>query len=115
MVRVKRGVIAHKRRKNLLKYAKGFRLGRKSKYRLAKEAVYHALRYATRDRKAKKRSFRQLWQLQINAGAKSKGVRYSDLIFGLKTRKVELNRKMLAILAKEKPETFAKIIELVKQ
>jgi large subunit ribosomal protein L20 len=114
MVRIKRGVAAHKRRKHLLEYAKGFRLGRKSKYRLAKEAIYHAFKYATRDRKAKKRDFRQLWQLQINAASRNSGTNYNKLISGLKAKKVTLNRKMLSLLAKEKPEIFAKIAEFSK-
>ena len=106
MVRVKRGKLAHKRRKHLLKYAKGFRWGRKSKYRLAKEALMHAWKYAYRDRKVKKRDFRQLWQLQINALARKNGINYSKLIHGLKENKIELDRKILSELAKKHPEIF---------
>ncbi len=114
MVRVKRGVAAHKRRKHLLKRAKGFRWGRQAKYRLAKEAVYHALRFSFRDRKAKKREFRQLWQIQINAASRQYNLPYNQLVKGLKEKKIELDRKILATLAKNNPEVFGKIIEKVK-
>jgi len=115
MVRVKRGKSAHKRRKHLLKYAKGFRWGRKAKYRLAKEAMMHAWTHAYRDRKAKKREFRKLWQVQINAASRKQGLSYSKFINGLKKKKIEIDRKVLADLAKNKQEIFAKIIEKVKQ
>lgn len=114
MVRVKRGKIAHKRRKHLLKYAKGFRWGRKAKYRLAKEALYHAWRYAYRDRKAKKREFRKLWQTQINSACRQAGISYSRFIAGLKHKKIELDRKILATLAQSHPQIFEKIIEKTK-
>ena len=114
MVRIKRGTASHKRRKNLLARAKGFRWGRKSKYRLAKDAVYHALRYAYRDRKAKKRVFRHSWQTQINSASRLEGVTYSKLIKGLKDKNIILDRKILSILATEKPEIFAKIVGQVK-
>lgn len=115
MVRVKRGIIAHKRRKHLLKYTKGFRWGRKSKYRLAKEAIYHAWTHAYRGRKEKKRNFRQLWQTQINASCREQGLSYSKFIHALKIKKIELNRKILAELAQKKPEIFEKIIQEVKK
>jgi large subunit ribosomal protein L20 len=114
MVRVKRGKTAHKRRKRLLKLTKGFRGGRKSKYRLAKEALFHALSYAYRDRKRKKREARSLWQTQINAACRQLGISYSKFIHGLKAKNIELDRKILATLANEKPEIFAKIVEFVK-
>lgn len=114
MVRVKRGKIAHKRRKHLLKYAKGFRWGRKSKFRLAKVAVYHAWSHAYKDRKRKKREFRQLWQIQINAACKNLGISYSRFIHHLKKKGIELDRKILAQLAKEHPQTFEKIVEKAK-
>ena len=114
MIRVKRGKIAHKRRKHLLKYAKGFRWGRKKKYRLAKVALMKAWRYAYRDRRAKKREFRMLWQSQINAACRSLGLSYSKFISGLKKNKIELDRKILAQLAKEHPQIFGKIVERVK-
>ena len=114
MVRVKRGKTAHKRRKHLLKYAKGFRWGRKTKYRQAKEAVYHAWEYAYRDRRTKKRDFRKLWQVQINAACRQSEISYSKFISGLKKNKIELDRKILATLAKDYPQIFEKIIEKVK-
>jgi large subunit ribosomal protein L20 len=114
MVRVKRGKIAHKRRKHLLKYAKGFRWGRKTKYRAAKEALYHAWEYAYRDRRTKKRDFRKLWQIQINAACRQQGLSYSKFIAGLKKNKIELDRKILSTLAKTHPEIFKKIVEKVK-
>ena len=114
MVRVKRGKTAHKRRKRILKQTKGFRWGRKSKYRLAKDALYHAWEYAYRDRKTKKREFRKLWQTQINAACRQSGISYSRFISGLKKNKVALDRKILSELAKKHPQIFEKIIEKAK-
>ena len=115
MVRVKRGKIAHKRRKHLLKYAKGFRWGRKSKYKLAKDALMHAWKYAYRDRKVKKREFRKLWQIQINAACREQGISYSKFMYGLKQNKIELNRKILPELAQNHPQIFKKIVEKTKE
>jgi len=115
MVRVKRGTAAHKRRKNLLKHTKGFRWTRKSKYRLAKEALLHAWVYSYRDRKTKKRVFRQLHQTKINAAARKQGIPYSKLMNMLKKKKIELDRKILANLAEHNPEIFEKILKEVKQ
>jgi len=84
MTRVKRGTIAKKRKKNILKHAKGFRWGRKSKYKAAKDALRHAWTYAYRDRRTKKREFRKLWQIQINAACRNLGIPYNQLIFNLK-------------------------------
>jgi len=117
MTRVKRGTIANKRRKKLLKAAKGFKWGRKSKYRAAKEALYHAWRNAFIGRKNKKRNFRRLWNIKINAGARmysDNGLNYSKFINGLKKANIELDRKVLAELAENHPEIFKKIIETVK-
>ncbi|PIU47093.1 50S ribosomal protein L20 [bacterium (Candidatus Gribaldobacteria) CG07_land_8_20_14_0_80_33_18] len=114
MTRVKRGKIAHKRRKHLLKYTKGFRWGRKSKYRAAKEALLHAFTYAYRDRKAKKRERRALWQIQINAACREHSLSYSKFIHGLKQKKIELDRKILAQLAQSHPEIFEKLVEKAK-
>ena len=114
MSRIKRSVQARKHRKNIMKHAKGFKYGRKSKFKLAKDALRHAWTYAFRDRKAKKRSFRNLWNLQINALARENGITYSRLINGLKTKKIELDRKVLSELAKQQPEIFSKIVEEVK-
>lgn len=115
MARVKRGKIAHKRRKHLLGHAKGFRWGRKSKYRLAKDALFHGWSYAYRDRKAKKREFRALWQTQINAACRELGISYSKFIYGLKQNKIEINRKVLANLAQNHSEIFKKIVEIGKK
>lgn len=114
MVRVKRGKTAHKRRKRLLKQVKGFKWGRKTKYRQAKEALYHAWTYAYRDRKVKKREFRKLWQIQIGAACRNLGLSYNKFIHQLKEKKIGLDRKILAQLAKEKPEIFKKIVEKTK-
>jgi len=114
MVRVKRGKIAHKRRKYLLKHTKGFRWGRKKKYRLAKVAIMKAWRYAYRDRRAKKRDFRALWQTKINAACRPYGISYSKFIFGLKKNKIELDRKILADLAQNHSQIFEKIAEKVR-
>ena len=115
MVRVKRGKTAHKRRKKILKHTKGFRWGRKSKYKLAKQALQKAWTYAYRDRKVKKREFRKLWQVQINAACRKFGLSYNKFIHQLKEKNIELDRKILAQLAKEKPEVFEKIVEEVKK
>ncbi len=115
MVRVKRGLSAHKRRKNVLEDAKGFRWGRKSKYKAAKEALTHARVYAYRDRKVKKRDFRKLWQTQINAGCRILKISYSKFIAGLKGSNIELDRKILSELAKTQPEIFEKIVEKAKE
>jgi len=115
MVRVKRGKIAHKRRKHLLKDAKGFKWDRKSKYKAAKQALMKAWSYSYRDRKVKKREKRALWQIQINAGCRSLGISYSKFIAELKKNKIELDRKILSQLAREKPEIFEKIIKIVKK
>ena len=114
MVRVKRGTTAHKRRKNVLKHTKGFRWGRKSKYKAAKEALAHARTYAYRDRRVKKREFRKLWQIQINAACRPCGISYSKFIAGLKKNKIEIDRKILSELAKKRPEIFKKIVEKAK-
>lgn len=114
MVRIKRGKAARKKRKRLLRQVKGFRWGRKSKYKLAKDALRHAWKYAYRDRKVKKREFRKLWQIQISAACRQQGISYSRFIYGLKKNKIELDRKILAQLAQTCPEIFKKIVEKVK-
>ncbi|HDL75118.1 MAG TPA: 50S ribosomal protein L20 [bacterium] len=115
MARVKRGTTANKRRKNLLKYTKGFMWGRKSKFKAAKEALLHAWTYAFRDRRVKKREFRKLWQIQIGAACKNLGISYSKFIHYLKENKIELDRKILSELARNEPEIFKKIVEKVKK
>ncbi|GMX58597.1 MAG: 50S ribosomal protein L20 [Candidatus Microsyncoccus archaeolyticus] len=114
MARVKRGTIANKRRKKVLKQAKGFKWGRKSKYKLAKQAVMKALSYSTRDRKVKKRMKRALWQVQLSAFLKEKGLSYNKFIAGLKKKDIQIDRKILSVLVKEKPEAVEKIIEIIK-
>ncbi len=111
MSRVKRGTTANKRRKNVLKYTKGFRWGRKSKYKLAKQALQKAWTYAYRDRKVKKRVFRKNWQVQIGAACKAEGTSYSKFIYGLKKQGIELDRKVLSQLAQSHPEIFKKVLE----
>ncbi len=114
MPRVKRAVASRKHRKHLMKHAKGFEFGRKSKFKLAKDALRHAWTYAYRDRKVKKRTNRQLWNLQINAATRAQGITYSKFINGLKKKSIELDRKVLSTLAKEYPDIFSKILEEVK-
>lgn len=114
MSRVKRAVQARKHRKNVLKQTKGFKYGRKSKYKLAKDALRHALTYAYRDRKVKKRTFRNLWNLQINALARENGITYSRFINGLKKKNIVLDRKVLSELANQYPQVFVKIVEEAK-
>lgn len=114
MVRVKRGVAAHKRRKKIIKQAKGFKWGRKSKYKLAKDALRHAWTHAYQDRRRKKRDFRRLWQIKINAASRATGLTYSQFINKLKKAKIGLDRKILAQLAVDQPEVFKKIVEKIK-
>ncbi len=115
MARVKRGKTAHKRRKHLLKYAKGFRWGRSTKYRLAKDALYHAWTYSYRDRRTKKRERRALWQIKISALCRQQEIPYSKFIAGLKKNKIEINRHILAELSQHHPEIFEKIMETIKK
>ncbi|MDD5043875.1 MAG: 50S ribosomal protein L20 [Patescibacteria group bacterium] len=114
MSRVKRGKAHLKRRKNLLKKAKGYKWGRKSKIKLATTAVLKAGAYAYRDRRNKKRAARSLWQVQLNATARESGLSYSKLMGALKKRGVGLDRKILADLANNDPEVFKKIVAGVK-
>jgi large subunit ribosomal protein L20 len=99
MPRVKRAVHSHKKRRKVLKAAKGFRGGRGRLLRSAKEAVARALQYAYRDRRTKKREIRSLWIVRVNAAARENGLSYSQLVFGLKKAGVEVDRKVLADLA----------------
>ena len=114
MPRVKRGVIANKRRTNVLRYTKGFRWGRKSKERAAKEALLHAWTHAFRGRKEKKRVYRQLWNVKINAAVREEGMNYSQFIAALKKKGVALDRKVLADLAEHEPEIFKKVVAFVR-
>ncbi len=97
-----------------MKLTKGFHWGRKSKERAAKEALLHALSRKFRGRKEKKRNFRNLWNVRINAGARAEGVSYSKLIAGLKKKGVKLDRKILADLAKNEPAVFKKVVAFTK-
>jgi large subunit ribosomal protein L20 len=114
MPRVKRGKIAHKRREKILRYTKGFRWGRKSKERAAKEALLHAWTHAFRGRKQKKRDFRRLWNVRVNAAARAEGTTYGRFVAALKRKNVKLDRKILADLALSEPEVFKKVLEFVK-
>lgn len=114
MVRVKKSTAARKHRQHLLKHAKGFRWGRKSKLRAAKDALRHAWTYAFRDRKAKKRTNRQLWNVHINGAVRPLGINYSKFIKALKNNKIEIDRKILSELSEKYQETFQKIVETVK-
>src|SRR5580765_4683144 len=111
MPRVRRGAKARRRRNRIRKEAKGFRGGRSKLWKAMVDAVHHAWRYATRDRKRRKRDFRRLWIVRINAAARGAGVSYSQLIGGLKRHRIELDRKVLADLAISDPKAFAKIVE----
>ncbi|MEM7063122.1 MAG: 50S ribosomal protein L20 [Cyanobacteria bacterium P01_B01_bin.77] len=112
MARVKRGNVARKRRKKILKLAKGYRGAHSKLFRTANQQVMKALRYAYRDRRNKKRDFRRLWITRINAAARLNGTTYSRLIGDLKTANIQINRKMLAQMAVLDPDTFTKVVEL---
>ena len=114
MSRVKRGNVARKRRKKILKLAKGFRGSHSKLFRTANQQVMKALRNAYRDRRKRKRDFRRLWITRINAAARINGLSYSKLTHQLKKAEVGLNRKMLAQLAMVDPNAFAKVVEVAK-
>ena len=103
-----------KRRRNILKQVKGFRHGRKSKERMAREALLHAGLHAFHDRRKKKRNMRALWQVKINAAARTNGISYSKLINNFKRANVKLDRKILSQLAEHQPNIFSKIINSIK-
>ena len=113
-MRVKRGLASHRRHKKYLKMAKGFRGGRSRLYRTAREAVERSLVYAYTGRKLRKRDFRKLWILRINAGARITGLSYSRFIHGLQLAGIIINRKMLADLAVREKADFAALVELAK-
>jgi len=112
--RVKRGTKRHNRRKKLLSLAKGYYLSKSKLYKFAKESVEKALVYAYRDRKVRKREFRRLWIVRIGAAARMNGMNYNQLISGLKTAGVEMDRKMLADIALQDPAAFTKLAETAK-
>ena len=113
-MRVKKGFKARRRRNRILKLAKGFRGRRKNCYKRANQAVERALDYATRDRAARKRNFRRLWIVRINAAARGAGLSYSRLIAGLAKNKIALDRKVLADMAVADPAGFAAVANIAK-
>jgi len=114
MSRVKRGTTTKAKHKSLLAKTKGFRHGRKNLVKMARQADTKAGQYAYRDRRVKKRDFRRLWIIQINAACKLNDIKYSIFMNGLKNKKIELDRKVLSQIARENPEEFTKIVQKVK-
>ena len=114
MPRVKRGTKARRRRKKIMKLAKGYTGGRRKQYRQARETVERGLAYAYRDRRAKKRNFRQLWIIRINAAARLNGLSYGQLIHGLTRAGIKVDRKILADLAVADPQAFGAVAEAAK-
>jgi len=115
MARVKRAVNAHKKRRVILERAAGYRGQRSRLYRKAKEQVTHSLVYAYRDRRAKKGEFRRLWIQRINAASRANGLTYNRLIQGLALAGIEVDRRILADLAVNNPDTFAALVESAKK
>lgn len=113
MTRVKKGVNALKSRRNILRQVKGYRFGRSTKERQANEAIVHAGTYAFAHRRDKKNDFRKLWAVRLNAGLRPLGHSYSKFIGALKKNGISLDRKVLATIANDKPETFKRIVEKV--
>jgi large subunit ribosomal protein L20 len=114
MPRVKRGVASSRRRKRILKQATGYSGARSKTFKVARESVEKAMLYAYRDRKQKKRQFKKLWIVRINAAAREHGLSYSRFMNGLKKAEIELDRKVLAQLALEDPAAFAQLVETAK-
>ena len=114
MARVKRSVNAHKKRREVLEQASGYRGQRSRLYRKAKEQVQHSMMYAYRDRRARKGDFRKLWIQRINAAARAEGMTYNRFISGLKAADIEVDRKILADLAVTDPTAFAALVELAR-
>ena len=115
MARVKGGTTSNKRRKNILAMTKGYRFGRSTKKRQAREAIFHAGKYAFAHRKDKKGDMRALWNIRINAAVRPLGLSYSKLINVLKKKGIKLDRKILASLAKDEPKTFERVVAQAKQ
>ena len=113
-MRVKTGVVRTRRHKRLLKQARGFYSGRRKHFRKAKEQLERSLVYAYRDRRQKKRDFRRLWIVRINAAARLNGMNYSTFMHGLKVANIELDRKVLADMAMNAPESFTKVADASK-
>ena len=114
MARIKRAVNAHKKRRKVLKLAKGYWGSKSKQYRTASEQVRSSLCYAYAGRKMRKRDFRRLWIIRINAAARLSGMSYSTFINGLKKKNIEVNRKMLADLAVNDAAAFAQLVEIAK-
>ena len=114
MSRVKGGVMASKRRRNILEQVKGYRFGRSKKKRQAREAIYHAQLHAFAHRKDKKNDFRRLWITRINAALQTHEIKYSRFIKMLSDKSIKVDLKILATLAKELPEAFSRFVENVK-
>ena len=114
MSRTKHSVARKKRKKKVLRMAKGYRGARSRSYRSANEQVMHSMQYAYRDRRARKRDFRRLWIARINAAARMNGLSYSRFIRGLKLAEVEVNRKMLAEMAVSDPASFSELVQKAK-
>ena len=115
MSRIKSGTVTRRRHKKILKQVKGFRGGRRRLFRSANEALNKAMQYAFRDRRQRKRQFRRLWNIRINAAARENDLSYSKFIHGLKLSGLDINRKMLAHLALEEPETFSRLARVAKE
>jgi large subunit ribosomal protein L20 len=114
-MRVKTGTVRHRRHKKLLKQARGFYSGRRKHFRKAKEQLERSMVYAYRDRRQKKRDFRRLWIIRINAAARLNDMNYSTFMHGLKVANIELDRKILADMAMNAPEAFKKVADASKQ
>jgi len=115
MPRVKRGTLRTKKRRKVLAHTRGFKWRRKNVYRIAVDAMRHALVRSYEGRKQKKRTRRALWQIKINAAARANGTTYSQFTHGLKVHNVELDRKVLAQLAEHEPDVFKKVVEVAKE
>ena len=115
MARIKRAVNAHKKRRKVLKLAKGYFGTRSKQYRSASEQVRRSLRYAYAGRKMRKRDFRRLWIIRINAAARMNGMSYSTYINGLKKKNIDINRKMLAEMAVNDQDAFAQLVKIAKE
>ena len=115
MARIKRAVNAHKKRRKVLKLAKGYWGSKSKQYRTASEQVRRSLRYAYEGRKMRKRDFRRLWIVRINAACRLNGMSYSTFINGLKKKNIEVNRKMLSDLAVNDAAAFAQLVEIAKE
>ena len=115
MTRIKRGTVKKRKHKKILKEARGYYGAKKRSYRLAKEQLLKSLKYSYIDRKNRKRTFRRLWIIRINAAARLNGISYNEFINGLKKASVEINRKMLSEIAVKDPTAFQKLTEVAKK